>query len=108
MRHRNNGLRKRCRCKRKNWPNCRHSWSLNFKPRGGPHYQLSMDRELGRHIDSKSEAETEATHIRAAILAGTFRVSASEPIFDSYGVGRPHNPQNLACFCKVKRVGAEM
>jgi integrase len=77
-RHRNSGLRKRCGCPRKVWPKCPHSWYLNFKPRGGPHYQLSLDRELGRHLDSKSEAEAEATRIRAAILDGTFRVSAPE------------------------------
>jgi hypothetical protein len=67
------GLRKRCRCKRKDWPKCSHSWHLNFKPRGGLPYRLSLDREVGRHIDSKSEALTEAERIRQAIRGGTFR-----------------------------------
>lgn len=60
---------------RKVWPKCPHSWFLNFKPRGGPPYRLCLDRELGCHVDSKNEAETTATRIRAAILAGTFRAS---------------------------------
>jgi hypothetical protein len=76
-RHRNSGLRKRCGCSRKVWPKCPHSWFLNFKPRGGPPYRLSLDRELGRRVESKSEAESAATMIRAAILAGTFHVSTS-------------------------------
>jgi integrase len=76
-RHRNSGLRKRCGCRRKVWPKCPHSWFLNFKPRGGPPYRLSLDRELGRRVESKSEAEAAATRIRAAILAGTFHASAS-------------------------------
>ena len=55
MRHRNHGLRKRCRCKRKDWPKCPHGWHLNYKPKGGSQYRLSLDREMGRHIDSKTE-----------------------------------------------------
>jgi integrase len=78
-RHRNSGLRKRCGCSRKVWPKCPHSWFLNFKPRGGPPYRLSLDRELGRRVESKSEAEAAATMIRAAILAGTFHASTSTP-----------------------------
>ena len=76
-RHQNMGLRKRCDCPRKVWPKCPHSWFVNFKPRGGTHHRLSLDRELGRHVESKREAETEATKIRAAILVGTFRAPTS-------------------------------
>ena len=52
---------------------------MNFKVRGGPSYRFSLDTEVGRHIASKTEAEKEATHIRAAILAGTFRRRADVP-----------------------------
>jgi hypothetical protein len=76
MRRRNHGVRKRCRCKPKQWPKCPHTWHLNYKPKGGSHHRLSLDTELGRHIDSRSEAESEATKIRAAIVAGTFRVAS--------------------------------
>ena len=69
---RNNGLRKICACRRASWPKCPHAWHFNFKVRGGPPYRFSLDAELGRHIDSKTEAEREATKLRAAILAGTF------------------------------------
>jgi integrase len=78
-RHRNSGLRKRCECPRKNWPKCRHSWYLNFKPRSGPHYQLSLDRELGHQIGTKSEAQEIADRLRAEIRAGTFRASSTIP-----------------------------
>jgi integrase len=70
---RHHGLRKRCRCRRKDWPKCAHAWHLNYQPRGGTHYRVSLDRVLGRHVDSKSEAEIEARNIRTAIDAGTFR-----------------------------------
>jgi integrase len=73
---RNNGLRKICGCRRANWPRCAHAWHFNFKPRGGPPYRFSLDAEVGRHIDSKTEAENEATNIRSAILAGAFERSA--------------------------------
>ena len=72
MRHRNNGVRKRCGCRRKDWPKCPHGWQWNFKPRGGKHWRLSLDVELGQHVGSKSEAETKAARIKVAILAGTF------------------------------------
>src|SRR5262245_52507939 len=78
MRHRNHGLRKRCTCPRKVWPKCSHSWYLNFKPKGGPHYQLSLDREVGRHVDSKSEAQDVAGDIRKAIRDGTFRIPIAQ------------------------------
>ena len=76
MRHRNHGLRKRCSCKRKDWAKCPHGWHLNYKPKGGPQYRLSLDREAGRHIDSKTEAIEEAEHIRISIRNGTFHVDA--------------------------------
>jgi integrase len=39
---------------------------------------LSLDRELRRHIDSRSEAEREGAKIRVAIDAGTFRPKVVE------------------------------
>ena len=75
MRHRNLGLRKRCRCKRKDWPKCAHGWHMNYKPHRGSHYRISLDRELGQHVDSKTAAIEEAERIRIAIRNGTFRQS---------------------------------
>ena len=35
-RHDNDGLRKRCSCKRSTWPKCDHAWFLNYMPPRGP------------------------------------------------------------------------
>jgi len=72
-RHRNDGLRKICGCRRTNWPKCPHGWHLNFKWKG-KHYRLSLDRELWKHVESKTDAQAEAERIRTEIRAGTFRV----------------------------------
>jgi integrase len=72
-RNRNAGLRKRCGCPRRNWAKCPHGWHLNYKPKGGSHYRLSIDREVGRHVETKTEAVAEAERIRTAIRSGTFR-----------------------------------
>jgi integrase len=50
---------------------------LNFKPRGGSAYRLSLDVQLGTHLVTKEEAKREADRIRGEIRAGTF-VRASE------------------------------
>jgi integrase len=71
-RHRNNGLRKLCDCARRNWPKCAHSWYLNFKPRGGKPYRLSLDVEHEKHVETKADAEALADRIRGEIRAGTF------------------------------------
>jgi hypothetical protein len=79
VRRRNHGLRKRCGCPRKVWPKCPHSWHFNYKPRGGKPYRISLDRELRRHIDSKTEAQKEAARIRVEIDGGTFRTPVTPP-----------------------------
>jgi integrase len=71
-RHQNNGLRKVCGCPRRQWSKCKHPWHLNFKTRGGKAYRLSLDRYLGRPIDSKSKAEAEAEKIRTLIRERKF------------------------------------
>jgi hypothetical protein len=75
--HRNGGLRKRCACARKNWTKCSHPWHFNFKWRDA-HYRLSLDREAGHPITSKSDAQAEAERIRNAIRDGRFRPHQSE------------------------------
>ena len=71
-RHDNGGIRKLCGCARRNWGKCPHSWYFNFKPRFGQPYAFSMDKELGRHLKTKEEAETEAEKIRIAIRENVF------------------------------------
>ena len=62
-RHRNHGLRKRCGCPRPRWAKCPHGWHFNFRWKGVS-YRLSLDRECGRHIASKTEAQQEADCLR--------------------------------------------
>jgi integrase len=70
--NRNGGLRKRCGCPRRNWAKCPHGWHFNFKWRD-VHYRLSLDREAGTAITSKSDAQAVADRIRIDIRAGRFR-----------------------------------
>jgi len=79
MKHHNRGLRKLCGCSRRNWSKCVHPWHFNFKPKGGRAYRFSLDAEIGRHIKTKEEAETEADRIRIAIRDGTFVRAADRP-----------------------------
>ena len=53
----NRGLRELCRCERRQWPKCTHSWHFNFAWKE-KHYRFSLDRYHGHHIDSKTAAET--------------------------------------------------
>lgn len=77
-RQRNDGLRKRCRCSPTRWAKCPHPWHFNFKW-DGVHHRLSLDREAGHRITSKTEAQTEANRIRYAIRVGTFRAVTPAP-----------------------------
>ena len=72
-RHRNNGLRKICGCARRTWSTCRHAWHFSWKPRGADtQVRFSLDTYLGRHVDSRSEAEAIADQVRHAIRKGAF------------------------------------
>ena len=67
----NDGLRKVCGCTRRGWAKCRHPWHFNFHWQGTD-YRFSLNKHLGRHVDSKTEAEAEADRIRIEIRAGRF------------------------------------
>lgn len=73
----NGGLRKVCGCPRKKWPTCRHSWYFSFQWRR-IHHRFSLDRHLGRHVVSKTEARAEADQIRAVIRCGQFATVSTE------------------------------
>jgi len=45
----------------------------------GESYRFSLDRQVGRRLKDKAEARKEATNIRAAIHAGTFRLRSQRP-----------------------------
>ena len=74
-RKKNDGVRKICKCARKRWSECEHSWYLNFQWKG-QHYRFSLDRELNKRIDSKTDAEGEAERLKTLIRDGKFRVGA--------------------------------
>ena len=89
-RHRNTGLQKRCDCPRARWPKCPHGWHFSFQWRT-KRYRLSLDRETGRRITSKTEAEREADRLRTAIREGrqlyrsdVSQTHTSELTFDAY------------------------
>ena len=65
-RHRNDGLTKICPCARRQWSRCTHGWHVNFK-HGGTHYRGSLDRLLGRHVETRGDAEAELDKIRTLI-----------------------------------------
>ena len=65
------GLYKRCDCQRRTWAKCPHGWHFAFKSRD-VHYRFSLDRQLGHHVDNKTEAEKEADTLRIAIREGRF------------------------------------
>ena len=67
----NDGLRKVCRCPRRVWAKCDHSWHFNFKWRGVS-YRYSLDKLLRRKVRFKIEVVIEAERMRDAIRAGTF------------------------------------
>jgi integrase len=78
-RSRHHGVRKVCGCGWRLWPKCSHAWYFSYQPRGAPRQRFSLDAELGRHLESLTEARDAPTSIRAAILAGTFRRAVVGP-----------------------------
>jgi integrase len=85
-RQRNDGLRKICGCRRSNWPKCAHGWHFSFYHRRRA-YRFSLDKELGRHVDSKSAAEAEADRIRSAIRRGQYGEQCA-PVLDRLTVAQ--------------------
>lgn len=71
MRQANNGLRKVCACPRRVWAKCPHPWHFSFKW-AGVHHRFSLDRHLGRHVESKIDATKEADRLRTEIRQGSF------------------------------------
>ena len=64
-RHRNDGLTKRCACRRRDWSKCRHPYHFAFMWQR-THYRMSLG------VSSKSEALRKATEIKQQIMTGTY------------------------------------
>ena len=74
------GLRKRCRCPRRMWTKgCHHGWHYRFKWRGHD-YRDSLDRVLGRHVDSKTDALREVEDIYDSVREGRFGIKPAAPL----------------------------
>ncbi len=82
--HRNGGVRKRCEHPRRQWSKCSCDWHFNYQfqhpgqDKPTP-YRFSLDRYLGKHVDSRKDIEAEAEKIRIAIRAGTFTLKPQAP-----------------------------
>lgn len=76
-RHRNNNLRKVCGCSRSAWPKCRHSWYVNFKHGAtGESHRFSLDKYIGHHVATKTEADELLDQIKIAVREGRFSMEA--------------------------------
>jgi len=71
MRHTNAGLRKICGHPRRAWAKCPDAWHFSFKWKE-KHYRFSLDRHLGEHVATRSDAEELAADLRKQIRAGKF------------------------------------
>lgn len=71
MKGRTKGLRKLCTHPERGWAKCPCPWHFNFKWKN-THHRFSLDKHLGKHLDSKTDAEDAAATIKAAIRAGKF------------------------------------
>src|SRR5687767_8377744 len=78
-RHVNRGVEKRCGCQRDNWSKCKHPWRFRHKPPGQRRQQFSLDKLLGGHVGSKTEADIEANRLRVQMDNRTFRWGAPPP-----------------------------
>ena len=68
---------KRCRCPRRKWLTCPHSYAFAFKWRG-QHYRCPLDRYCDHHIVTVREARQEADRLRTVIRAtGEFPQSSA-------------------------------
>ena len=69
--HQNSGLRKLCRCPRRNWAKCGHPWHFSFSWKGRS-YRFSLSRFSGREVESKTDAGRLADELRTQIRNGQF------------------------------------
>jgi hypothetical protein len=70
MQYRRDHVRKVCGCPRRKWGSCRHPWHFAYffkRP-----YRFSLDKFLGRHLETFEGARREAHRIRQEIWGGTF------------------------------------
>ena len=77
-RQRRDGLRKICDCPERARLKCEHSWHFALKHQG-KRYRFSLDRHLGRHVGTKTEARQIADELRSKIRRGELDDTAAPP-----------------------------
>ena len=96
---RNFGVRKVCACPRRQQAKCPHPWHFNFTWKGRA-YRFSLDRHVGRHVESRSDAEALADQLRTAIRSGEFGASRAD-------VGVPDPGPNVLTFREFAELWAQ-
>ena len=82
MRQRNDGLKKRCGCSRRQWSKCAHPWHFGFA-QNGKEYRWSLHKVAGKPVGywmSKSEAEGIRDRLRGEIREGTLSEGNVSPV----------------------------
>ena len=78
----NGGLKKRCRCPRRQWPKCPHPWHFGFQHNGGE-WRYSLDKIADLRGDraprSKTDALSWADRLRAEIRSGIDPLAPAVP-----------------------------
>ena len=80
-RHRNDGLKKRCGCPRRQWSKCRHPWHLGFAY-NGQEYRWSLHNVANKppgYWMSKTEAEAIRDRLRGEIREGSLATTVPSP-----------------------------
>ena len=75
----NGGLKKRCRCPRRQWSKCAHPWHFGFAY-DGKEYRWSLNKVAGKPVGywmSKSEAEGIRDRLRGQIREGSLSDSSA-------------------------------
>jgi integrase len=100
--HRNDGIRKRCSCARRDWSDCPHPWAFSFKWKE-THHRFPIDKYAEKPIATKDDARDEADRLRRLIRSGNFPPAGSAPVapttptdlpFETFGTNWLTNARN--------------
>jgi integrase len=105
MRYQGDHVRKVCGCRRSRWGTCVHPWHFAFY--FGRPYRFSLDKHLGRHLESWAEARAEADQLRIAIRSGSFNLV---PLLNAMAQTPTRTTLTFSAFADVwkVRVGAAL
>jgi integrase len=104
MQYRRDHVRKVCACPRRKWGTCTHPWHFAYFYKQP--YRFSLDKFLGRHLQTFDEARREANRIREAIWEGRFSGSHGP----APATPDPHATLSFRAFAEVwkARVGTTL